>query len=283
MNTTFLTTLILLALYYAAVRFTPASPVATQSQWQRNQHTLEHYVLGGERVDCVVVGSSLSQRMEFPDGQDVVRNLALAGGSALTGLELIKASGHRPRCILVEINHPERDIDLPTVEKATRALPRISPLFETRNAPINFFLTQVRRFRKEPGDPSPSERILSQMLAFHLNDNRVPLDPVLLDHQLEKLRDILKELEARGSRILFFEMPVRPEIAASPRARQVREAFDRSFKDHRRLDPTALAKPEPFRTMDGVHLTPAEASLVARRIRELIEQESGVSGRSLSP
>jgi len=71
--------------------------------------------------DVVLVGSSLTFRLseeyfETPR----LRNLALAGGSPLTGLEIVAHQSQLPKIILVETNVLSRPADDVLVEKYTR-------------------------------------------------------------------------------------------------------------------------------------------------------------------
>src|SRR5215475_14349963 len=79
--------------------------------------------------DVVLVGSSLTFRLseeyfETPR----LRNLALAGGSPLTGLEIVAHQSQIPKIILVETNVLSRPADEVLVEKYT-SKGRVEPLF----------------------------------------------------------------------------------------------------------------------------------------------------------
>ena len=70
--------------------------------------------------DVIIVGSSLSFRLKEEYFQTPkLRNLALAGGSPVTGLEIVAHRAHPPKLLLVEANVLSRPTDMALVEKYT--------------------------------------------------------------------------------------------------------------------------------------------------------------------
>ena len=90
--------------------------------------TLNRYVK--EPVpDLVLVGSSLAFRLKEEYFATLwVRNLALAGGSPVTGLEIVANQPQLPKIILVEANILSRPTDTALVEKYSRR-DNTKPLF----------------------------------------------------------------------------------------------------------------------------------------------------------
>ena len=71
--------------------------------------------------DVVLVGSSLTFRLkEEYFATPGLRNLALAGGSPVTGLEIVANQPRLPRIVLVEMNVLSRPVDTVLVEKYSR-------------------------------------------------------------------------------------------------------------------------------------------------------------------
>ena len=68
--------------------------------------------------DVALVGSSLTFRLkEEYFATPSLRNLALAGGSPVTGLEIVANQSRLPRMVLVEINVLSRPVDAALVER----------------------------------------------------------------------------------------------------------------------------------------------------------------------
>src|ERR1700687_3797835 len=79
--------------------------------------------------DVVLAGSSLTFRLkEEYFATPKLRNLALAGGSPVTGLEIIADQPRLPKVILVETNVLSRSTDAALVAKYSRA-DNVRPLF----------------------------------------------------------------------------------------------------------------------------------------------------------
>ena len=71
--------------------------------------------------DVVLVGSSLTNRLsESYFSTPRLRNLAFAGGSPVTGLEIVAARSQLPKLILVEANVLSRDVDTTMVDRYSR-------------------------------------------------------------------------------------------------------------------------------------------------------------------
>jgi hypothetical protein len=87
--------------------------------------------------DVVLVGSSIAFRLkEEYFATSGLRNLAIAGGSPVTGLEIVARQRHFPRIILVEANVLSRSVDAALVEKYSRN-DRADPLFFVRSGQLS--------------------------------------------------------------------------------------------------------------------------------------------------
>jgi len=71
--------------------------------------------------DVVLVGSSLTYRLnETYFATPKLRNLAIAGGSSVTGLAIVARQERLPKIVLVETNVLSRPLDLSLVERYAR-------------------------------------------------------------------------------------------------------------------------------------------------------------------
>src|SRR5579862_1872882 len=132
------TTLILLLAYQVILPYVPRRYMLEQVRQQGNILKAEEYLCSSNQPCQVIVGSSLSARLN-PSvlGKDCF-NLALNGGSALTGLELLVRSGARPRLVLVEINNLDREVDRAFVDD------EISPVFSLLRRHFSIFREENR-------------------------------------------------------------------------------------------------------------------------------------------
>jgi hypothetical protein len=240
--------------------------IKTQSPAQENQYVLERYLRQPDSGKVVFVGSSMTRRLDFREFDPCVYNMALDGDSFLTGLSAIREAGTVPRMIFVEINVPERGVGRELIAKASGMLPRLSPVFHTENVPVNRLFSFLYQLREEKPEAKVSENVFR--IAFETRrkgyDNLVPADVV--DSNFSQLERLARELQGRGAEIVFFEIPMHPDMEQSPRAEQVRAAFRRTLPAGRFLSYQALSRNTTIKTRDGIHLYADEARAVVRNL-----------------
>ena len=189
--------------------------------------------------DVVLVGSSLTFRLKeeyFTTPR--LRNLALAGGSPVTGLEVVANQPRLPKIILVETNVLSRSTDAALVAKYSSA-DNARPLFfrpirtavaayENRlHAPLNH--AQVSSSLRHCSNEPPSDF-----------DNRIYVDRALeqwnaedptaaVQMNVSRIAQLIPEIERKGARVLLFELPCSAQLEGSRSAKITRESFTRRF------------------------------------------------------
>jgi len=231
------------------------------------------------RTEVVIAGSSLAWhlREQYFEGGNV-RNVALPGGSPLTALAIIDAApSERPRAIAVEANVLDRTIDKGLLGKFSdaRRPQRPLPLMRTlaawyegaRAGELPFTRERIRSVLSTP--PAPDRSKVS--VASIWDDwNRAPRRETLLQ-QAELLKSLAEKLEAKGVRVLFFEMPYPSQLSGSRYAVASREAFADviPLDDKRRLTldyPLSEMRSEA----DGVHLDDRSSVAFAQALDKAI-------------
>ena len=86
-----------------------------QNQWQQNYSFAQDFVYGAKTKN-IIVGSSMAARMKNSFLPDDYYNLSFGGGSALTGLEIIKRTGYIPEYIYIENNIIFRNKDIQMID-----------------------------------------------------------------------------------------------------------------------------------------------------------------------
>ena len=225
--------------------------------------------------DVVLVGSSLTFRLgEEYFATPRVRNLALAGGSPVTGLEIVANQPRLPRIILVETNVLSRPTDTALVDLYSRR-ERAEPLFfrpirtavalyENRlhaplsHAQVAFALDQLlKQPPSEFDDRSYADRALQQYDAE---------DPTItVQFNVEKIRQLMLAVERRGARLLLFELPYSEKLEESRSATITREIVHGKFPDQARWLRIDAGR-EELRWADGVHLDERSAAIITRSI-----------------
>lgn len=261
-----LSTFLALALGYSAfiALVPPASPGVTVSQESLNVQTVERYRY---RMDApaVIVGSSLAARFASVGGRACVYDLSIAGGSPLTGLEVIVQKPVKPRTVLVEINLIDRPVDDRFV---TRPLwfRQYLPLTWVENSPVNRLLTALSRLRGSVGPARPQVGALHDSLQLQQTTYDRPIPSEKLAESLDNLRMKIATLQQSGVKLTFFEMPVHPSLEQRVRARQIRNAIADRFPDIRLISYQVLSDGVDITTTDGVHLEEVEAKNVFARL-----------------
>jgi hypothetical protein len=231
-----------------------------QDQGSDNAIAIEHFLHGRPPV-AAIVGSSQTER--FPAGalRPDIANLALAGQNPLVGLSIIARSEHVPRRIYVEINHVDQPVDTALVDgvfaEPGYTLKRFVAALRTGYQPVNLavsLLRRVTRGRDEAHyaylvDP-PLHDILIARQGRMLTQ---PPDPALLQANLAGISRLAAELGARGAELIFFEMPIDPELEATPAVVALRRTVRTAFPSGKACWDEDAA-PAGLPSTDGIHL-----------------------------
>jgi hypothetical protein len=225
--------------------------------------------------DIVLVGSSLTFRLkeEF-FATPRLRNLALAGGSPVTGLEIVANQPRLPKLILIEANVLSRAPDAALVERYSRSSDA-EPLFfrpvrtavaayeNWLHAPLTYaqvFSTLDQLLKQPPSDFDGrvyADRALQQFNAQ---------DPTAVTQaNVNRVEQLIASIEQRGSRALLFELPYSELIEGSRSAKITREIVHAKFPAPDRWLHIEYSRNE-LRWADGVHLDERSAVMVARSI-----------------
>jgi hypothetical protein len=224
--------------------------------------------------DIVLVGSSLTFRLkEEYFATPRLRNLALAGGSPITGLEIVANQPRLPKLVLIEANVLSRTPDAAIVERYSSR--DTEPLFfrPVRTAVaayenwLHVPLTHAQvsatldRLLKEPPSDFDSRIYADRALAQFNAQDSVDVTQVNMD----RLEQLIASIERRGSRALLFELPYSPPLEESRLANNTRELVHARFPASDRWLHIEYARND-LRWADGVHLDERSAVIVAQSI-----------------
>jgi hypothetical protein len=259
-------------LVYAAIAL--AGPKAPPLQTSRDGALtiLDRYVQ--EPVPRVLlVGSSLTARLneEYFDTPNL-KVLGLAGGSPITALEVVLARDRLPGTILIEVNILARGADPALVQKFSGGRAPIWP------RPIRSAIAFYERWHHAPPDRARARAIAAALLQGPPSDfdNRIyveralrelstaPSDAVMTNN-LVTLRRLADKIEARGSRVYFYSLPLSAALQDSVTATATAAAAHAEFSDDRRWIHLDGTKPD-LRWADGFHLDERSAIIIARQI-----------------
>jgi hypothetical protein len=228
--------------------------------------------------EVVLVGSSITFRLkEEYFATPKLRNLALAGGSPLTGLEIVATRPQLPSFILVEANVLARGTDAALVERYSRG--DAEPLFFR---PVR---AVVAAYEQRVHAPPTHEQVsleLSRLVGQPPSDfdNRVHADRALQQFNTEdptdaaqsnakRIRELIRIAEQRGARVLLFELPYSEPIEGSRYAAITREIIHAAIPDSNRWLSIEVNRGE-LRWADGVHLDERSAVIATQALERAL-------------
>jgi hypothetical protein len=231
----------------------------------------------------LLVGSSFTARLneEYFDTPDL-KVLGLAGGSPITALEIALARDNLPKTILVELNVLTRGEYRALVERfsgdGAASFPR----------PIRSAIAFYERWHHPPPDRNSARLVAAALLRDKPSDfdNHVWIERVMHEwskapaeaithNDLTALKRLVEKIEARGSKVYFYMLPVAGPLQNSVAAKATASAAHGAFPDERRWIHLDGSLPD-LRWADGVHLDERSAVMIAQQIDRFL---SGASER----
>jgi hypothetical protein len=234
--------------------------------------------------DVVLLGSSLTFRLkEEYFATPALRNLALAGGSPVTGMEIVASQQRIPKIIVVEINVLSRAAD-PAVIARYSGSGSAQPMFLR---PIRTAIAAYENWNHAPLTHAQAAVALGRLLAQPPSefDNRIYLERALqqenaddptaaVQRNAKRIEELFATLEQRGAQVLLFETPVSAQLEQSRSARITHEIVHARFPDPDRWLRVVFTRSE-LRWSDGVHLDERSAVIVAHSIDQALASLPG--------
>jgi hypothetical protein len=229
--------------------------------------------------DIVLVGSSLTFRLkEEYFATPRLRNLALAGGSPVTGLEIVASQPRLPRLVLIEANVLSRAPDAALVERYSKSSDA-DPLFFR---PVRTAIAAYENWLHAPLTHAQVSSALDQLLKQPPSDfdNHVYVDRALQQFNAEdptavaqanvsRIEQLIASIEQRGSRALLFELPYSEPLESSRAAKITWEIVHAKFPAPDRWLHIEYVRSD-LRWADGVHLDERSAIIVAQSIERAL-------------
>lgn len=103
--------LLLCVFYFGYLQLTPAPKNPTQTQWESNVTVVQNFLYSQKQPQGVMVGSSMSRRLQPVHLPDSIFNLSCLGGKPAALIKIIRKSGKIPHTVFIEANSlgPEDD------------------------------------------------------------------------------------------------------------------------------------------------------------------------------
>lgn len=231
-----------------------------QNQWIKNYSVAEIYIykLGLPRI--VIVGSSMSACLLEEKLSMDVYNLSFSGGSALTGLNIIKKSNKIPDVIFIETNVIERksnkdmldNLFTPVIWKIKGKMLSLQHTYQ----PINIALTLIRNYfgssQTNRINRKPNEKVLKDSLIRQHQANSC-VEVFVDSEELIELKSFINYFKKFGAKIVFFQMPVHQTILSSKRY-YARQSILLKMFPQAEFNWIKKNNANKYQTGDGIHL-----------------------------
>lgn len=246
-----------------------------QNFLQRNVIRVEEYLRHRADAEVVLIGSSISERIDEASVGPRCVNLGLVKDHALTGARVIAAGHTKPRVLLVEmgLTNLEDGIGDELLAKVF-AFDEVHlwskwRLFEDRYQPSTVLFATLKSAAERARPPTAErdeegfERWLRRTVELYAQRP----DPSLAGDYARELRRVLSELRTAGVRVWLFAPPVDAAILATPRQQEVSQLFDSAFPP---TEWPRLVVPGEYHTDDGVHLLRPEGKRFGAALRSAL-------------
>jgi hypothetical protein len=256
-----------------------------QTTEQRNMVKAEEFLYeASARYDTIIIGSSLSDRLNTDSLSTNYYNLSLAGLSVLDGIQLVELSQHLPSVVFIETYTLPRDEPsalVASLNNPTQVLmKRYLPFTRQKYQPAGVFKAMLRDWSHGKGNAVVPESAMYVDTAFlnkavteRLEQGSFPPPDSLLQNGLLTVRARLEAWRKRGVQIVLYEMPLDARLKELPEHKRVRQLVSRYFPspDYGHI----TLPPFNYQTTDGIHLTYQDANRFTGYMRQQINTLMG--------
>ena len=246
---------VLFGIHLVIVLLNPMVGMATH-QWQDNVIKAQQFIYA-EKSDTVMVGTSLSASI-IRDSIPTVKSVSFGGCAVEDGLRIILSKGDLPRFILAETNLFFLDGNPELVSKMTEGvmpmLRRWIPSLREQYQPICMLASMMASaadINPQAGTSTVDMDLLNESIEHHIKYDWQMPEPQA-ETRMGDMKRLVEMFEAKGTRVLFFEMPVNERLTHLKRYDQTRELMQKTFPADRYtylpFDTTRYV------TTDGEHL-----------------------------
>jgi hypothetical protein len=258
--------------------FPKLHPITTDEE--RANTLADYYQNPAARI--VLVGSSMTYRLtEQYFNLEGVRNIALAGASALTGMRIVASQTVLPKILLVETNILVWPADNHLIEQFSRSTFNTTPL---RIRPVRTLLASF--FGRTPAALSKMHRehmlvVLGQppgkvapIAAAQREGQDSPVPEELMRRNAHDIVALALDLESRGTKVILFQLPIAREIFDQIRQQNSRRIMREEVGEHNGLLMDLSIDESELRWTDGAHLDERSSILVIRAMEEWLVEHA---------
>lgn len=247
--------LILFIIHALFVKLFPNMGMATN---QRQDNILKaQQAFYAEDLNMAIVGTSLANRI-IRDSIPNIQSLAFVGCSVEDGLQILRNRRNAPKYVFVEINLILRGGRKDLVNGTTEGIiPRIKewiPSLREQYEPICILASTIigtSKMNTQAGMAVVDNDRLNSQVEKTLKDDK-PIEDSIVKNRMNEIKSLVSELEAKGTKFVFFEMPINYRLTHMKSLDQIREVVRKDYPEGT-YDylPSDTSK---YMTTDGQHL-----------------------------
>ena len=247
--------LILFIIHALFVKIFPNIGMATN---QRQDNILKaQQAFYAEDMNMAIVGTSLANRI-IRDSIPNIQSLAFVGCSVEDGLQILRNRRNAPKYVFVEINLILRGGRKELVNGTTEGIiPRIKewiPSLREQYEPICILASTIigtSKMNTQAGMAVVDNDRLNSQVEKTLKDDK-PIEDSIVKNRMNEIKSLVSELEAKGTKFVFFEMPINYRLTHMKSLDQIREVVRKDYpEDKYDYLPSDTSK---YMTTDGQHL-----------------------------
>lgn len=266
---------ILFGLHALFVLLNPSVGAAT-NQWQDNLIKAQSF-LYEDCTDTIMVGTSLSARI-IHDSIPSVTSISLGGCSVEDGLRIVNCKKQLPHFILVEDNfllHNGNEALVATLTEGTLSVIRgWVPSLREQYQPICLLASLILRSSNLNSHASHAVvdmDMLNAGIAQFLKED-VKIDEEDLEHRMADIQKLIGDLEQRGVKFVFFEMPVNERLYQMYKFSQIRDVRERAYPASKYC--YLPSDTTQYLTTDGLHLSFVEQQVFSHYFKKTLAEQN---------
>lgn len=242
----------------------------------------ERYVYSSTPSEVVLVGSSIAARINPKYVGTHVSNLAMAGISSQTGLDIVQQVAKKPPLVMIEINDTiQRELDQEFIEHLYHPLfhrlRSYLTIFRQEYQPVSVFIDLLKS-RKNQGrtdEEIDSQEMITpelreKIIARHIAAQSQPLDEqsrAKITEQAGLIQAQIEQIEQEGVKVLLFDLPGEPRVKNTQQQQQIETLVKELFPPERFAWMPAPSQKD-WVTTDGIHLVNSDAKEYASFIQQ---------------
>ena len=269
------TALILCSAYSVIAYRNLDSAIRPLNQRQGNLVKCQEYVFRDcESAEHIITGSSMAYRLRDEFLPPSYYNLALGGQSSFIGLELVNRSPSTPKVVFVEMNTVLRSFSTSLIdgifERPNYDVKKNVLITRDKFQFIPFLINQANQcFSKSDAqtkstnsDPKIDQATLRKRVDLQKASYSKLPSQEKMQWGFDRLDKSIAALENKNIRIVFFEMPMHPELRDSKLFSTLRKQLSERFPPSE-YQYILVQEPRNFTTTDGLHLIDSSAKKMA--------------------